>query len=60
MIKKLIDNISTPVTSLASKALRLEFEEYKQREELKAEKKLLKKPEPIGKFYLNRFDLIFS
>jgi hypothetical protein len=50
LIKKLIDNISTPVTSLASKALRLEFEEYKQREELKAEKKLLKKPEPIGKF----------
>lgn len=46
-IKKLIDNISLPVTNLASKALRLEYEEYKQREELKEERKKLVKPEDI-------------
>jgi hypothetical protein len=41
-----------PVTNLASKALRLEYEEYKQREELKEERKKLVKPEDIGKYKL--------
>ena len=48
-IRKLIDSISLPVTNLASKALRLEYEEYKQREELKEERKKLVKPEDFGK-----------
>lgn len=51
-VKKLIDNISVPVNNLASKMLRLEFEEYKKREELTLERKKLVKPEDIGNMFI--------